>query len=245
MDIFNAKISDGAKLVYLYVQLNGLKSHEEIAKALNKSTRTIYRYIAELSNLTPVVSSYNNSFSLNNTTTNISKNLTSSDINTESISSLLAKYGKLPLLQGVLERIPENNLQALEYILKRCIQKHKNGQVHNFTAYFFSCITKMWCEAVANTTITEEPAPQIEYEIAIEEPIETIQPDPIAKEKWEEIIDSLPIVDFAKNLWFKTAIPVKYDGNYLFLQVPNEIAKQQIIKRLGNTRINCQFLIAS
>lgn len=213
--IFTSNLSDGAKLIAIYLSLNGPTSEQQLASIFNKSLRTIYRYQKELSNLSSVSEFVFYKKPTNNT-------------NKEIIINILKRYNKLPLLNMVINIISDKfDAQAFEYILQYCEEKWKKGLVKKFTPYFLKCLKDMWNEALIESRKPEKQI--INYEIQ-EEEILRPEAKKEAQKEWDRIINQLNISPVIKNTWFKTAIPIDCKNNILTLSVTSNLAIEQIKK---------------
>jgi hypothetical protein len=178
---------EGRLIIYM-LQDRQQTTIEDIAQILECSIRTAYRHVAKLGNrvhksgafyflslskMSPVVVDLNKSNYLNNKNQDQETTTTNTDQDTiDKITVILDKYGKRVLLQEVLQRLPEPNPAAFEYILKDIIRKQKQGYIiHNFVGYLYACIERMWTQAVCAVEQSREDAGQ--YAVPVENaPIE-------------------------------------------------------------------------
>lgn len=140
MEIFTMNLSPESKLILLYLEKVKYAKIEDIAYILKKSIRTAYRYVKELGNMIVLK---NFSYSLSNLSLVVDVNINTTttkdlDQNTlewrDKVGDLLDRYGKKLLLDEVLKRIPEQNIAALEYLLKDAVSKEKQRLIKtNFT----------------------------------------------------------------------------------------------------------------
>jgi hypothetical protein len=160
---------EGRLIIYM-LQDRQQTTIEDIAQILECSIRTAYRHVAKLGNrihksgtfyflslskMSPVVV-FNISKDLNNKTQDQNQETTTTNMDSaysqdtiDKITAILDKYGKRVLLQEVLQRLPQPNPDAFEYILKDIVRKQKQGYIiHNFVGYLYACIERMWTQAV-------------------------------------------------------------------------------------------------
>jgi transcription initiation factor IIE alpha subunit len=228
VQIYELSISPAARIILYAIQDKGQLPIEELMKILNLSKRQVQRYLKEVTNLSPVSSS-NIINNLNtNTQDQVKETTTNTDIaNTnDKIGALLDKYGKRILLADVLKRILEPNEKALEWLINDC-QKHYKQSFYRYFMWSLSNPSR-WSQAVIESQ--EQSSKPIEQYIPQEEKIDRPDSDQQAQKYWNNYINHLPISDFIKNAWFKTAIPIKLENNILTLSVSNEYAALQIKK---------------
>lgn len=240
MEIFTMNLAPESKLILLFLQQKPKANIEDLAAILGKSIRTAYRHIVglnkmvtksgqyySLSNLSPVVVDLVDLKDQDKTTTT---DLSSSSLEWhDTIGKLLAKYDKGYLINEVSRRITEPNPLALEWLIKDCQKNYKT----TFYKYFMWSITNRWNQAVIESREIQEAQPVVDY-IIPEEKIERPQANPEASEMWNNKLLELNISEFNKNMWFKTAIPIGFNGKNLIISVENPLSIEKIKEKVSN-----------
>lgn len=226
MNILSLNLPVESRFILVCLRDNGATTHDQLAKLLNKSRRTIYRYLTQIdefickigdiyslrpsvSNLTPCSSN------INTTTTDTPNNCSgsvTSDKNTE-IYDMLVKYRMETYYDAVMSRIKSLNVAAVEYIVKDCRAKESRGWIKKtFSGYFLACLVTQWDQAVIETT----PKPQTENcPVVPDAPGEV---DPAAVAVWEKAVQAAYIPAHEMS-WFSLAKPVRIEQNELIVAV--------------------------
>jgi hypothetical protein len=225
------KLSEEAALAGIIRDQSGIVNEQQLANYMHKSVRQIRRYISELSNLSPV-----SKLDLNN-----NKLTNQQELN--SISEVLSKYGKLPLLSKIhavfVKHKIEPNAEALEYIVQYVLKGVKCKRVNNFSQYLQYMIPVMWGEALVETAPKEDIKENLTTEtpeaIVGDSPPERPNTDHDAEQVWQRV--SPTIINQSPKAtaeMVKRMIPVNKKDSTLYLAVESDFLREWILHKAGN-----------
>jgi hypothetical protein len=255
-------LSKTAKLIPLYLQVEGPSSDKELMILTGVKKRQFLRLLKELkgfvykkngvyhvSKMTPV-GKYDLSISLKTKEKERPTYIQKDNYNTDkslidikdSVATILDKHHATRLYSLVSKIVPvEYNAEVLNEIIRYCMDRYRRGLVKDLFKYVESCIPEMWDKTLFaiedKRRIKEEieVISRVESEDAINKKPELPRPvaDPTAASFYLKLLSKVNASKAAIETWLKTAVPLGFDGEKLRLSVQNAFAKQMVQKYLA------------